>query len=76
MYTASIGAFTTRPRSLASVALRHGVGREHVLAVGALQQHVRRHQVDAGVAPGGVLDHEQRGDGRLSPGAVSWMAAR
>ena len=46
-------------------AFGHGVGREDVLAVGSLEQHVGRHEVHAGVAAGGVLDHEQRRHGRL-----------
>ena len=44
----------------------HRVGGEHVLAVGSLEQQVRRHEVHAGVAAGGVLHDQQRGD-RLLP---------
>ena len=49
-------------------ACGHGVGREDVLTVGSLEEHVRRHEVHAGVAAGRVLDHEQRRHRRLLAG--------
>ena len=54
----------------------HGVGGEHVLTVGALEEQVRRHEVDTGVAARRILDDQQGGDRRSFPGAVIWIAAR
>ena len=45
---------------------RHGVGREHVLAVRPLEQQIRRHHVHAGIASGRVLDDQESSD-RLVP---------